>query len=214
MTERRKLIVSPNGHLYGDWVTYYPETRKVDKWQIDYEQNLLQVLVEEIDFHEDLKLGDLFLLLSKNPILYQAFKCSREYTEEAINAKKEEPHDVEYIEFFYKCYEAKSLEDPNKNKIFDFVPQVIGKGTKNDKPSEFDIGYLKPGQYYNCPVKLNRNIIIEDDHDIKYRYDGAVFTLAGIYKGLFDSIAFHGTPAEREEIVELIRRRSKRAKDL
>lgn len=212
--DRTSLILKTGGKLEAVYSIYYPKTREFTKREIDYAEDQRATLVtfEELTFDPELKLGDIFLLLKKNPTLFEMFPYAQEYTNEALEADKTTSEEVEYLEFYYKIYEDNAIFQPGK-KLFHFHPQIVGHGTKDERKTEFCLQYLNPGQYYNCPIRLNKNLIIENTYGITYESNGAVFTLGSILYGLFKELSFHGSPEDRDKFSEMLRKRSEDSKN-
>ena len=213
-SELIKLEVAPDGKLLAHWYHYYknrPEgQRRVDE-TIDASENLFCYLFDPIEFHADLKLGDIFLLLSKNEqkLINLLFgHCLSEYTAEAITVKDKPLKVVKYLEFFYSYSEGEEIWS-NQPILRGEFPQIIGR---DGKGREYALQYLRPGQYKNCPVKLNKVMTIKKDDKIKYSYEGAFFNLSNVLNGLSKDLGFHGSPKDRDAFIRLLKKRMKDVK--
>lgn len=208
--ERSNLEIRSGGCLIGTYHRFDRETRQSRTEEIDHTNHACGLLFEPLNIEEDLLLKDLYLLINKNidefSMIFGLYYLE-EYVREALESKPiDPPTEVHYLEMFFDITEAQEIWT-SRQFLFDYQPQIYGRGNRKGKNESFCLEYMKPAQYIQLPLKLNKHMKIDRDKEIIYESEAAVFTLGNVIHGIFKELSFHGGPKGRDSFHQMLRER-------
>ena len=207
-----KMTIYKGGLLKG--LAWNKKTKK--NKEVDLTDKLQYHLYDECELEDGVVLKDLLLLANKHrdflsPITTGSLDWLGELIDEGLNEPFKDTGDVETLELNWRG----NLTNWDTEKLNTYVHfEGLGKPPKGegwetwpaDKPVNYALDMSSVSSLSELPLKLNKKMVIYDERDKKFNEifleTNSDYTLLDILKGVFWEISFHGSPKDRDKVVE------------
>lgn len=194
MALREHMEIRPGGKLFVVYWDYDPERSKEHNTEEDITSHAARNLFRSCKLADGVTLRDVLMLLDSDLIVFDAVlgNWCADLVEEGLRKPAQKAKtDLAYLELYWQVSEWRGaiggLDLPSFHAL-------------DDTGQNYAIELMPVNKLVDLPLKLNKDIKIYNDEDIKPVFESKIesFTLGQILMGIIHELSFFGSPANRD----------------